>query len=236
MDFVEDDVRIQYAADGATLGFEYGFKTFSPADVAVYVDNERQEGNFAVEPAEGSNGGTVRFFAAPLSGKTVTILRRLDFKRHARFQTGGVFRAEDLNFELDYQRACLAEVADAAASALKLYGDDPSMNAVLPPAAPGHALVWSADGRGFANQDVDISEKVDFVEDCANTVEAVYGELSDLLGSNPNASLVGLVNNIVGVLKEKYPDLCLDYMSVDSEAGSGEDYETGDGAENYGGT
>jgi hypothetical protein len=234
MDFINDSVKISYVADGQRCAFEYPFRTFSPGDVRVYVDNEPQSGIFAVAPANGAAGGVVEFFSPPVAGKIVTLQRRLDFSRAAKFQTGGVFRAEDLNFELDYQRACLVQVAGDVAASVKLCDGGESVNPILPPAKPGHALVWRADGNGFANQDVDISEQVGFVEDCANTVEEVYGELSDLLGSNANASIIGIVNNIIGILKEKYPDVCMDYLYVDSEAGSEEDYESQTGAESYG--
>ena len=210
MDFLNDDIEVKYVADGARTEFGFAFKVFAASDVEVRVDGGVVSSGIEVSPAPGGLGGRVRFFAAPVAGCTITLFRRLGLGRVSTFQTGGLFRAEDLNRELDYQRACVRQIDSDLSFSLKVCSADAPVDTRLPPARPGAALVWNSDGTGLVNQDVDISEQVGFVEDCANTVERVYNDLTEMLGNDPSVALVGIVNNILGVLREKFPDVYFD--------------------------
>jgi hypothetical protein len=140
--------RIQYAADGVTTAFPFPFAIFASADLQVFVDGAAQAAGFSVNGAGQTAGGTCVFAAAPASGRTVTLRRRLPLRRTSDFQENGVLRARVLNDELDYQTAAIQQLADDAGRSLQFEPSDSAPSALLPArdARAGRLLGFGADG------------------------------------------------------------------------------------------
>lgn len=124
--------RVHYVADGVQTAFTYPFPIFEAADIAVLVNNTPANFGFAIEGAGQSNGGTIRYAAAPAAGTRITILRRLAVERVTDFQSNGVLRANTLNDELDRQVATLQEVRDDVRGAIRLDPSEAPSGMVLP--------------------------------------------------------------------------------------------------------
>ncbi|MBD5405976.1 hypothetical protein HDR59_05520 [bacterium] len=210
--------KYSYVCDGEQTVFEYLFEAFSISCVKVYLDDKLIENNFKIYPFTDRCGGKVVFDFAPLKGKVLTIVRELDFSRVCDFQTGGVLRAEDLNYELNYNIACLNQINNDLKKAIKLSYSSDNVNPVLPPAKAGSAIVWNDKGDGFDNLKVNLSEQVNYVEDCVNYVETVYNDLTDIITNSLDVGILGLFNNLFSLLKMYYPDAFVDLKYISSVA------------------
>ena len=172
-------VKHIYICDGVQKNFDYQFESFSKTSIKVFIDNLMIKSGYEIVPFSDKVGGKIIFNTPPLKGKVLSIIRELDFSRSCDFQTGGIFRAEDLNYELNYNIACLNQVNDVLTLAVKLSPLDTKINPVLPKAKAGYAIVWNDTEDGFSNLDVNITEQVRYVEDCTNLVENLYNDLKD---------------------------------------------------------
>lgn len=209
-------LKYSYVCDGEQTVFEYLFEAFSISFVKVYLDDRLIENGFQICPFENRCGGAVVFEFAPLKGQVLTIVRRLDFSRVCDFQTGGVLRAEDLNYELNYNIACLNQINNDLKKAIKFSYSNDNVNPVLPPAKPGNAIVWNDKGDGFVNLKVNLLEQVDYVEDCVNYVETTYNDLTDIITNSLDVGILGLFNNLFNLLKMYHPNAFMDLKYVSS--------------------
>ena len=216
--------KYSYVCDGEQTVFEYLFEAFSVSCVKVYLDDKLIENNFKIYPFTDRCGGEVIFDFAPLKGKVLTIVRELDFSRVCDFQTGGVLRAEDLNYELNYSIACLNQINNDLKKAIKLSYSSDNVNPVLPPAKAGNAIVWNDKGDGFINLGDNLSDQVNYVEDCVNYVETVYNDLTDIITNSLDVGILGLFNNLFSLLKMYHPDAFVDLKYISSVADENIDY------------
>lgn len=152
--------RIRYTADGALTAFDYPFAIFKADDLQVYFNETLQTGGYTVSGAGETDGGTVTFASAPSSGTIITFTRKLIIERLSDFQEGGALRANVLNSELDYQVACLQEVADNLNRSMVLppYAVGTDINLTLPAPAAGKAIVWNEQGTNLENSTVAVNE------------------------------------------------------------------------------
>jgi hypothetical protein len=140
--------RVHYVADGVQSAFTYPFPIFEADDLKVHLDGAPLGYGFTVEGAGRSEGGTLRFAAAPASGTRVTLRRRVAIARVSDFQPNGVLRAATLNDELDRQVAVLQEVRDEVSSAIRLDPSEPPTGMVLPPRAARADKLLGFDAMG----------------------------------------------------------------------------------------
>lgn len=211
-------VKHIYICDGVQKNFDYQFESFSKTSIKVFIDNLMIKSGYEIVPFSDKVGGKIIFNTPPLKGKVLSIIRELDFSRSCDFQTGGIFRAEDLNYELNYNIACLNQVNDVLTLAVKLSPLDTKINPVLPKAKAGYAIVWNDTEDGFSNLDVNITEQVRYVEDCTNLVENLYNDLSDLFASNSDIGVLGVVNNLLTILKEHHGEAFVDFQNLNCVA------------------
>jgi len=165
---------ITYIADGERTIFEFPFRIFATGEVKVSLDDRPTDG-FSV------SGRSVVFAAAPENGARVSIRRELDFLRESRFKTGGVFRAEDLNEEIAYTRACMEQVNGLLSEAMGKIKDTIDNEAITfsrQRIEEIGAAVEAALSK-FANLD----EKVAFASDCADAAEKAFDEITELFGT-----------------------------------------------------
>lgn len=222
---MNDIIEYSYICDGKQTVFEYLFETFSVSFVKIYLDGELIEKGFTVYPFNDKCGGKVVFEYPPLAGKKLTVLRELNFSRVCDFQTGGVFRAEDLNYEMNYNIACLNQLDKILKKSIKLSRfDNKEVNPVLPPAKAGHAIVWNEKGNGFSNLDINITEQVNFVEDCLNSVENLYNDLTEIITNSLDVGILGLFHNLLGLIRGYHPDAFEDFKLISSDSDKIFDY------------
>jgi len=124
--------RIQYVADGSQTQFSYPFPIFMGTDLEVYTGDNKEISGYSVLGAGISDGGSVTFDKPPASGVVVTLRRSLAIDRTTDFQQSGVFRAKDINDELDYLTAALQQVADGVGRAVRLSSTDEGADLELP--------------------------------------------------------------------------------------------------------
>ena len=226
-------VKHSYVCDGIQKVFEFQFEIFSKVNVKVFVDNVLQKSGVEIVSFDDKKGGQVIFDYPPIKNKILTIVRELDFSRICNFQTGGLFRAEDLNLELNYTNTCLNQLNDILNGTIRLSYCDKDVNPELPKSKAGHAIVWNEKGDGFENSVCDLTEQVNYVEDCVNTVEGIYNDLTDIMTSSLDVGILGLLNNMLAILKTHYPNAFLDFKKVSNSGTVLQDYgNVGDVAEN----
>lgn len=157
---VQDIVpRIQYTADGINKTFETPFIIFNEEALDVYLDEEKITQGYTIQTDDEMRGQVV-FETAPENGTLITLSRHLTIARTSDFQEGGSLRANTLNYELDYQTACLQELADNINRSMVLppyaVGSDTQLTLPLPKA--GRAIVWDADGKNLENSELEINK------------------------------------------------------------------------------
>jgi len=152
--------RIRYIADGMLTTFEFPFAIFKDSDLKVYFGETLQNSGYTVSGANNSDGGSVTFASAPAADTIITLTRSLAIERISDFQEGGALRANVLNSELDYQIACLQEVADNLNRSMVLppYAVGTDINLTLPAPAAGKAIVWNEQGTNLENSTVAVNE------------------------------------------------------------------------------
>lgn len=170
--------RIQYVGDGESCTFEFPFAIFTDSNLAVYIGDTLQEATaYSVSREDNVEGGSITFTTAPASGDVITLCRQLDIERTSDFQEGSALRAKVLNDELDYQIACLQEVADNLNRSMVLppYALDPDSNLTLPTPTAGKALVWNADGTNLENSTVAINDITSTLNGYVTTAQTAAG-------------------------------------------------------------
>lgn len=170
---VQDIVpRIQYTADGINKTFETPFIIFNEDALDVYLDEEKITQGYTIQMDDEMRGQVV-FETAPENGTLITLSRHLTIARTSDFQEGGSLRANTLNYELDYQTACLQELADNINRSMVLppyaVGSDTQLTLPLPEA--GKAIVWDVDGKNLENSELEINKVSQKLEEHLALVE-----------------------------------------------------------------
>lgn len=185
---VQDIVpRIQYTADGINKTFETPFIIFNEDALDVYLDEEKITQGYTIQMDDEMRGQVV-FETAPENGTLITLSRHLTIARTSDFQEGGSLRANTLNYELDYQTACLQELADNINRSMVLppYAVGSDTQLTLPTPNPGKSIVWSQDGTYLENSVVNInavSAELDAKVN-ASSQNAASSQLSSQLAQN----------------------------------------------------
>ncbi len=151
--------KIQYRADGTTNIYSFPFNIFKPENVTVYFGSVKQTEGYTVSLGENDDGGTVCFDTIPEKDTIITIVRRMVIERTSDFQAGGAIRAEELNYELDYQTACTQQLSDDLSRSMILppyfVGDD--IDFTMPEPLPGKCIVWAKDGKTLENSTIELN-------------------------------------------------------------------------------
>lgn len=185
---VQDIVpRIQYTADGINKTFETPFIIFNEDALDVYLNEEKVTEGYTIQ-LDDEMRGQIIFDEAPSSGTLITLTRHLTIARTSDFQEGGSLRANTLNYELDYQTACLQELADNINRSMVLppYAVGSATQLTLPTPNPGKSIVWSQDGTYLENSTVNINAVSAELDAKVNTSSqnAASSQLSSQLAQN----------------------------------------------------
>ena len=153
--------RIQYIADGTTTEFEFPFAIFKSDNLTVYLNDILQDtSTYQVNGAEDTDGGSIVFTVPPSVSTQVTLCRNLKVERLSDFQEGVTLRANVLNDELDYQTACIQELAENINRSMVLppYATNTNVDLTLPFPQAGKAIVWNTEGTNLENSTVAIND------------------------------------------------------------------------------
>ena len=153
--------RIQYVANGTLKEYEFPFVIFEKTNIKVYLDDvEQNDTTYTVCGIKNSNGGCITFNTAPENNVIISIVRDLSIERTTDFQEGATLRANELNDELDYQIACLQQVAENLNRSMVLppYAADSTLDLTLPTPSAGKAIVWNSDGTNLENSTVRVND------------------------------------------------------------------------------
>ena len=142
--------RKQYTANGILTSFIYDFEIFDDADLDVYVDTTLQTitTHYTVTGAGTDGGGTVVFGSPPSNNAVVSIVSNRTIERTTSFSTNGVFRAADINDELDKIISFVSELSTAQSRTIRLPVTDGDKTVELPVSASRASKFLSFDANG----------------------------------------------------------------------------------------
>jgi hypothetical protein len=123
---------VQYTSDGARSTYSFPFCVFAAANVEVFVNKDKADGQYTVSGVGQSDGGSITFTQPPAAGKTITIRRRLPIERTNDFQESSELRAAALNHDLDYLTACVQQLEDDVGRCVALSATDPLRSLAIP--------------------------------------------------------------------------------------------------------
>ena len=147
--------KVRYVADGMTKSFSFVFPIFSEQDMDVYINDTLIQSGYSVTGAGKTEGGEVVFTTPPENGQIITLLRNLEIKRTSDFQESGAFRAKAINYELDYQIACLQQLNEQIGRSVSFPPYSANAQAVtLPEPENGKAIVWDKNGATLRNSNL----------------------------------------------------------------------------------
>ncbi len=153
--------RKRYISNGTDNVFEFPFAFFDEKNIKVYIGSVLQDASaYTVSDVKENNGGKVIFEKAPTQGEVITIVRDLVIERTSDFPIGGEFNANTLNDELDYQTACIQQVADSINRTMVLpaYVAGDGVNLSLPTPDAGKAIIWNEDGTNLKNSILNVDD------------------------------------------------------------------------------
>lgn len=174
--------RIQYIADGQTKSYEFPFPIFKKENMLVYINETIQTANYTLTFDKTKNKGTVTFTKAPAKGETITLIRDLEIERTSDFQEGGALRAKTLNDELDFQMACVQQIAENLNRSLVLppYATGNDLDLKLPSPEANKAIIWSEDATHLENSDIEINNLTRSMEEKLNEVSVQAADIQKL--------------------------------------------------------
>lgn len=147
-------LAFEYAANGVTTTFPYGFRVLYADQVKVYVNGTLQVGGYTLIGVGDAGGGNVIFSVAPVNGSTVLVRRISDRVRSTDFQQAPYFTQEELlDIDQDYQTMLLQEASADAINALRIPAVETNL-VELPDAATRANKFLVFNGNG----DVGLSE------------------------------------------------------------------------------
>lgn len=147
-------LAFEYAANGVTTTFPYGFRVLYADQVKVYVNGTLQVGGYTLTGVGDAGGGNVEFSVAPVNGSTVLVRRISDRVRSTDFQQAPYFTQEELlDIDQDYQTMLLQEASADAINALRIPAVETNL-VELPDAATRANKFLVFNGNG----DVGLSE------------------------------------------------------------------------------
>jgi hypothetical protein len=143
---------VRYNANGTQTTYAYPFPIFASEDLKVYLNGAPQFTGFDIVNAGNTNGGSVVFTTAPVSGIIITLERRVPLERMTDFLEGGDFSAQAINNELDYLTASIQQVERDVSTGLRYSDYETQGNTVLPDRAirANKALGFDGDGNPIA--------------------------------------------------------------------------------------
>tara|TARA_R110002096_G_scaffold115260_5_gene249567 strand:- start:134 stop:922 length:789 start_codon:yes stop_codon:yes gene_type:complete len=208
--------RSQYNATANQLTFSYLFPIFVESDLKVYIGSTLKAliTDYTVTGEGSSSGGTVVFNAidtsvtpnvvyGPSAGDVVTIYRDLPVARSSDYQTGGTFRAETLNDDLDTVIMIAQQLEDQVNNNTLTVDqfDDTSVNLTLPvkDTRKGTVLGFNATtGAPEAGPTIANVNSLAGITTSINTLAGIAANVTTVAGNTTNINTIA--NNMTTLL------------------------------------
>ena len=173
--------RVQYIADGTNAIFHIPFVIFEKTDVDVYINSVLLEkSSYTVSGTD--NNYDILFQEAPKAESVITLARNLPIQRTTHYQERSPISSDSLNSELNYQTACIQEIADRTKRSISLAPyvvEDKNTSLQIPAPSAGKAIVWNKDGTGLENSTVEINS-------CMEAINSSLKKVSQSEASSKN--------------------------------------------------
>ena len=164
--------RVQYIADGTNAIFHIPFVIFEKTDVDVYINSVLLEkSSYTVSGTD--NNYDILFQEAPKAESVITLARNLPIQRTTHYQERSPISSDSLNSELNYQTACIQEIADRTKRSISLAPyvvEDKNTSLQIPAPSAGKAIVWNKDGTGLENSTVEINSCMEAIHSSVKKV------------------------------------------------------------------
>ncbi len=166
--------KVQYVADGISTEFQTPFATFLEEGLEVFVNDRKVTDSVYKVYLDEEKRGTIIFAEAPLASSLITISRNLPVERRSQFQEGGALRANTLNYEFDYQMACIQDLQEEVGRAMTYppYLATEGINLNLPAPEAGKSIVWNAEGTNLENSNILLNDLEETLREYKETAEA----------------------------------------------------------------
>ena len=205
--------RAQYTASANQTTFAYGFPIFLTSDLKVYIGSTLKtlSTHYSVTGAATTAGGNVVLGTGVASGTIITIVRDVPVSRASDYQTGGTFRAETLNDDLDKIVMMAQQLEDQVKNNTLTVDqfDDTSINLTLPvkDTRKGTVLGFNAStgapeaGPTIANVSslATITDKITTVAGIAANVTSVANDATDIGAVAAKATEIGRLGTSAAV-------------------------------------
>lgn len=153
--------RKRIISDGIQTVYYFDFTIFNVQDLNIYFNNILQVQGYSIILKPDIKGGSIIFTTAPKTGVIITIFRNLPLKRTTNFKEVGPFMSSKVNYEFDYQLACIEQVEETISRTVTFPPYAPTqLNVTLPLPQAGKAIIWgeeenSLENSAFKLQDLD---------------------------------------------------------------------------------
>ena len=199
--------RVQYTATASQTTFAYAFPIFATSDLKVYIGSTLKTltTHYTVTGAGTSSGGNVVLGTGASAGDIVTIYRDLPVARSSDYQTGGTFRAETLNDDLDKAIMMVQQLEDQVNNNTLTVDqfDDTSIDLTLPvkDTRKGTVLGFNATtGAPEAGPTIANVNSLAAITANINTVAGIHANVTTVANNNSNVSTVaGISSNVTTV-------------------------------------
>ena len=199
--------RVQYTASAGQTTFAYAFPIFANTDLKVYIGSTLKTltTHYSVTGAGSSSGGNVVLGTGASAGEVITIYRDLPVARTSDYQTGGTFRAETLNDDLDKVVMMAQQLEDQVNNNTLTVDqfDDTSIDLTLPvkDTRKGTVLGFNAtSGAPEAGPTIANVNSLAAITANINTVAGIHANVTTVANNDSNVSTVaGISGNVTTV-------------------------------------
>ena len=199
--------RVQYTATANQTTFAYAFPIFANTDLKVYIGSTLKTltTHYTVTGAGSSSGGNVVLGTGASAGEVITIYRDLPVSRTSDYQTGGTFRAETLNDDLDKVVMMAQQLEDQVNNNTLTVDqfDDTSIDLTLPvkDTRKGTVLGFNATtGAPEAGPTIANVNSLAAITANINTLAGIHANVTTVANNDSNVSTVaGISGNVTTV-------------------------------------
>ena len=150
----------KHIGNGVTKDFTYDFESVYKESISVYlrINDVMVKQDSGFEFTWSTEGGTVTFATAPISGQEVVISRETEDSQEVALKTSQGFQASVIESSFDKITAIAQELQESVKLCVTLdKGVDSSLYSLtLPRPNEGKTLVWNSIG-GFVNSTIDVN-------------------------------------------------------------------------------
>lgn len=208
-------LKVIYATDGIQTEFPFPYRIFNNENLTVFLDEVQVINGFNVENEESVNGASVVFDIAPESGKELTLMRQMQIKRKTDFQPQNPLDLTVLNLELDYQIETLKDLSGKIEKGLMQdLVSNQTLDLILPVPEAGKALLWSETENSLINSEINVNQSITHLKNNIAEMEALNNDIQTYLMLSGDAGVLGIVNNMIGLIASYHSDAFEDYGLV----------------------